>query len=259
MSAAIFDVNKQRGLYRANGPRWFAYHVINRSAGKVCREFERRARDLELTRKLPGLNTPEHMRQVWTEWDWSQGGEEWNLGVDWRRSVIEDLMLPHTGTDPVTVEIGPGGGRWSTELQALSSKLILVDLTELSMELCREKLAGADNVEYRITDGSHLPDVADESVDFIWSFDVFVHISPDDQQGYMSEFARVMKPGAKAVIHHAGQGGINGNMRSSMTSEMFAELVASHGLHLVDQFERWGPDDRFELPVAADVVSIFER
>jgi ubiquinone/menaquinone biosynthesis C-methylase UbiE len=259
MSEAVLKINKQRGLYRANGPRWFAYHVINRSAGKVCRLYERRARELELSRKLPGLNTPEHMRQVWTEWDWSQGGEEWNLGQDWRRSVVEDLMLANAGSDPVTIEIGPGGGRWSTTLQEKSSKLILVDLTELSMELCREKLAGADNVEYRITDGSHLPDVADGSVDFIWYFDVFVHISPDDQQGYMAEFARVMRPGAKAVIHHAGVGGINGNMRSAMTSELFADLVKANGLRLVDQFERWGADGRYELPVAGDVVSVFER
>jgi ubiquinone/menaquinone biosynthesis C-methylase UbiE len=258
-SAAVVKINKQRGLYKANGPRWFAYHVINRSAGKVCRLYERRARELELNRKLPGLNTPEHMRQVWTEWDWSQGGEEWNLGQDWRRSVVEDLMLANAGTNPVTIEIGPGGGRWSTALQAASSKLILVDLTELSMELCREKLAGADNVEYRITDGSRLPDVADGSVDFIWSFDVFVHISPADQQGYMAEFARVMRPGAKAIIHHAGLGGVNGNMRSAMTSGMFAELVHASGLKLVQQFERWGPDDCFELPVAGDVISIFER
>jgi hypothetical protein len=28
---------------------------------------------------------------------------------------------------------------------------------------------------------------------------------------------------------------------------------------VVDQFERWGPDERFELPVAGDVVTIFER
>ena len=109
------------------------------------------------------------------------------------------------------------------------------------MQLCREKLAGADNVEYRITDGSRLPNVADDSVDFIWSFDVFVHISPEDQQGYMSEFARVMRPGAKAVIHHAGVGGLHGDMRSAMTREMFADLVQANGLTLVDQFERWGP------------------
>ena len=44
-----------------------------------------------------------------------------------------------------------------------------------------------------------------------------------------------------------------------MTSEMFADLVKANGLTLVDQFERWGPDGCYELPVTGDVVSVFER
>ena len=104
-----------------------------------------------------------------------------------------------------------------------------------------------------------MPGIPDESIDFIWSFDVFVHIAPDDQRGYMRDFARVMSPGAKAVIHHAGQGGRNANQRSSMTSDLFAHLVTEHGLRLIEQFDRWGDNGRFGLPVAGDVVSIFER
>lgn len=256
---ATMDVAKQRGLFKANGSLWFGYHAIDRTAGKVSHFFASRARALELERGLPGLNTPEHMKQVWTEWDWSQGGEEWNLGHDWRVSVVEDLMLPNMSASPVTVEIGPGGGRWSQHLQETSEQLILVDITELSMELCRERFAGCDNVDYRITDGAGIPGVEDGSVDFIWSFDVFVHISPADQACYMRDFARAMRPGAKAVIHHAGIGGVNMNMRSSMTKEHFAELVESNGLKLISQFERWGEDDRFGLPVDGDVVSIFEH
>jgi SAM-dependent methyltransferase len=259
MSVTIPDLSKQRGLYEANGSRWFAYHVINRTAGKVCRLYERKARQLELEQGLPGLNTPEHMRQVWTKWTWPEAGEEWNLGRDWRQSVVDDLMLAHLGPDPVSLEIGPGAGRWTSHLQEASKQLIVVDVAELALEMCRKRFAACDNIEYRLTDGSGVPGVDDESVDFIWSFDVFVHIAPDDQRGYLRDFARIMRPGAKAVIHHAGIGGVNGNMRSAMTRELFCELVAEHGLRVVDQFERWGPDERFELPVAGDVVTIFER
>ena len=113
MAATLFDLRKQRGLDRANGSLWFAYHAINRSAGKVERLFDRKARTLELERGIPGLNTVENMRQVWTGWDWSGGGEEWNLGRDWRRSVVDELMLANAGPDPVALEIGPGAGRWS--------------------------------------------------------------------------------------------------------------------------------------------------
>jgi len=259
MATAMPDVAKQIDLYRANGPRWFAFHALHRSTAKMSRFFERNVRELELQKGLPGLNTPRHMRQTWSEWDWSQGGEEWNLEGDWRQAVIDDLMLANIGEAGLTVEIGPGGGRWSTTLQEKSEKLVLVDVADKALDLCREKLADCSNVEYRLTDGRGIPGFADASVDFIWSFDVFVHISPEDQRGYMADFARPLKPGARGVIHHAGIGGLNGNIRSSMTKELFAQIVAEHGLKLVDQFETWGPDGQYGLPVAGDVVSVFER
>jgi SAM-dependent methyltransferase len=250
---------RERGLYMANGVRWFGYHLMDRSAGKASRFFARRVYQFELEHGLPGLNTPENMARVWTEWDWSQGGEEWNLGNDWRRSVEDDLMLPRIPPASTTLEIGPGAGRWSSALQSASEKLILVDITALSLEMCRKRFGGCSNVEYYLTDGSGLPNIADASVDFIWSFDVFVHIAPDDQRSYMRDLARVMRPGATAVIHHAGDGGLSGNMRSSMTRELFAELVRANGLRLLDQFERWGDDGCFGLPVEGDVVSVFAR
>jgi SAM-dependent methyltransferase len=250
---------RQRDLYECNGALWFGYHLLDATASRVSRLLEHRLRRLEFERGLPGINTPEYMRHIWTEWDWSQGGEEWNLGADWRTSVVEDLMLPHVEPGAVAVEIGPGAGRWTAALQPVCSRLTLVDITEISMRLCRERFGGCANVDYQVSDGASLPAVADGSVDFIWSFDVFVHIAPDDQAGYMRDFARVLRPGAKAVIHHAGNGGLSGNMRSSMTRERFAELVEANGLRVLEQFERWGDGGRFELPVAGDAVTVFVR
>jgi 2-polyprenyl-3-methyl-5-hydroxy-6-metoxy-1,4-benzoquinol methylase len=251
--------SRERTFYTANGPLWYAYHLLDRSTAKINRLFERRVHALELERGLPGMNTVDHMRHVWTAWDWSQGGEEWNMGTEWRRAVVDDLILPYVTSHSVTLEVGPGAGRWSAALQAASAKLILVDITEISMELCRERFAECSNVEYRLTDGAGLPGMPDETIDFIWSFDVFVHIAPQDQRAYMRDFARVMRPGAKAVIHHAGQGGLNSNQRSSMTAELFARLAAELGLRLIDQFDRWGDNGIFGLPVAGDVISIIER
>ena len=132
--------DRERSFYKANGPLWYGYHVLDRLTGKLSRSLERRVHQLEMDRGLPGMNTIDHMRDVWTKWDWSQGGEDWNLGDDWRRAVVDDLMLPHVGANPVALEIGPGAGRWSSALQSAAKKLILVDITDISMKLMSGKI-----------------------------------------------------------------------------------------------------------------------
>ena len=57
-----------------------------------------------------------------------------------------------------------------------------------------------------LVDSPSLADVAPNSVDFVWSFDAFMHIAAADTASYLREFARVMRPGAVGVIHHPRQG-----------------------------------------------------
>lgn len=253
------DWAKLRTRYRDNGARWLVYHVLDRAAVRVSWFFARKTRRLEIKADLPGLNSVEYNRLKWTDYDWSEAGDEWSLGEDWRESLIEEIMLANLPADPVSLEIGPGAGRWSGALQEASIRLVLVDITERALELCREKFAGCDNVEYQLTEGASLASVEDESIDFVWSFGVFVHIAPVDQKQYLRELARVMKPGSRAVIQHAGRGGLDGGWRSSMTAELFAELLAENGLRMLRQFDRWGPDGQFTVTTPGDVITLFER
>lgn len=80
--------------------------------------------------------------------------------------------------------------------------------------------------------------VEDRSVQAVWSFDVFVHVAPVDQAGYLSEIARVLSPGGVAVIHHAN-GRNRGSLpsrhgwRSPMTAGLFGALAREHDLDVV--------------------------
>lgn len=56
----------------------------------------------------------------------------------------------------------------------------VVDVTERILEVCRERSPMRPTSSYVLTDGATLPGVADASVDFVWSFDAFVHIAPLD-------------------------------------------------------------------------------
>lgn len=103
------------------------------------------------------------------------------------------------------LEIGPGHGRWSVELAGLARRLWLVDLSPSCIEACRRRLAGHENVEYSVTDGTTLPAALRERVDFVWSFAAFVHMSAAVTRAYLGEIASVLRPGGVAIVHHPGR------------------------------------------------------
>jgi SAM-dependent methyltransferase len=203
-------------------------------------------------------------RERWTEWDWSNRGEEWNASAEWKQGLIDEVLLAWIPDGATVLEVGPGGARWSTVLQPRARRLILVDVSDRPLALCRERFAGAENVEFVLSSGNDLPGVADSSVDAIWSFDVFVHVAPVDQAGYLAEFARVLSRGGLAVIHHA-DGRNRGDLpsrsgwRSPMSRHLFATLAAERGLTVETQFDAWGADGRFDLGAYHDAITVCRK
>jgi cyclopropane fatty-acyl-phospholipid synthase-like methyltransferase len=102
--------------------------------------------------------------------------------------------------------------------------------------------------------------LADESVDVVWSFDVFVHVSPLETERYVAEIRRVLRPGGRAVIHHGNAGCTYENgFRSRTTAALFRDLVADNDLALVGQFNSWGEGGRFDVRAYGDVITAFAR
>jgi SAM-dependent methyltransferase len=209
-------------------------------------------------------NSVEVNRDRWDHWDWARAGEEWTASPEWKQSLIDDVLLRLIPDRAVVLEIGPGAGRWSRALLPRAERLILADLSARPLELCRAEFAGSANVEYVLSSGSDLPGVADACVDALWSFDVFVHIAPADQDGYLRAIARVLAPGALAAIHHA-DGRNRGRLpsrhgwRAPMSRGLFADLARQHGLALERHVDSWGPSAEFDLSAYADVISVLRK
>lgn len=206
-------------------------------------------------------HSPSENRAIWSSWDWSRGGNEWNDTEEpeqWKAALIDEVLLPHLGDARAILEVGPGGGRWSEVLLPSAERLTLVDVTQRALDLCRDRLAGADNVEYVLSEGGSFPEVEDDSIDWVWSFDVFVHIAPLDVDSYLGEIARVLRPGRTAVIHHSGGLSRFPGWRSPMSALLFARLARDRGLEVTRQFDSWS-DGRFGVRTNHDVITVLRK
>jgi ubiquinone/menaquinone biosynthesis C-methylase UbiE len=232
-------------------------------------------------------------RKHWDRAEWEQYGNGWTFHANacrqpyesWKDSVVTTFLDPYLHDADDVVEIAPGHGRWTEYMVGRTGSLTLADVTASCIDVCRERFGQYDNIRYFVNDGRSLPG-GNASADLIWSFGSFVHIDPRDTNAYLAEFARVLKPGGRFVIHHSGwpdwtlrlvpftrRAGRPGRVvqhriahgfwkpggdRVAMSSERFSKLARSHGLRVDHQVRQWGPRNEFSLAFN-DVITIGTR
>jgi SAM-dependent methyltransferase len=198
---------------------------------------------------------------AWSRHDWSQRGEEWTVSPEWKEAVVAGLIDPYVRPDAHVLEIGPGGGRWTEALLARASRVSAVDVTPACIEQCRARFAGNDRLELHLNDGASLRMIAPASVDLIFSFDVFVHLSTGVIRQYMRQFERVLKPDGVAIIHHARAGAYAPGWRSDVTADVVRRIVLRAGLRVVEQIETLPDGQRLYAHAedTPDVVTIVAR
>jgi len=118
----------------------------------------------------------------------------------WREQVMGDLLLNIDGT---VLEIGAGGGRWSQFIVPEAKRSILVDGTPASEAAIRGHFAWNADVEFVVSEDGKMPTVPDASVDFVWSFDTFVHFDDRLFWQYCREVARVLRSGGRFMLYYA--------------------------------------------------------
>lgn len=244
-----------------NGIRWTVYFTIHGLIVRIGRMIARHMRSLEIKRKLPGDNTIARNYAAWQEWNWDHKGEEWTPSLEWKQSLIDEVLLRYIEPGKTVVEIGPGAGRWTEPLQKIARRLVIVDLSERCIELCKQRFAGCDNTEFYVNDGRNLSFLSSDSLEFIWSFDVFVHINVWDTEEYVKEFSRILRNGGRGVVHHPKEGRPyeDKGWRSNTTAKLFSEMLERHGLKLIQQFDSWGASGRFNVKHFNDTISVFEK
>jgi len=182
------------------------------------------------------------------EYEWPQHGEEWsrqwgNSMVQWWGTIFPriSMLLPASRV----VEIAPGQGRWTRYLLNMCDDYAGFDISSNTVRYCNNNLASfgkARSRRFAINSGIDLPGVEDGSADLVFSFDSLVHVEMTVIRAYLTEIARVLRPGGHAFIHHSNLGmfGIKGEQNphcrgETVSAESVRNVCAELGLDVVIQ------------------------
>jgi ubiquinone/menaquinone biosynthesis C-methylase UbiE len=173
-------------------------------------------------------------------------GEEWGTPAE-VTEIVAEYIHPFVSLESVVGEIGCGGGRVAREVADHVRELHCFDVAPNMLRLAREALRDrGDNVRFGLVDGTTLP-VGAQAFDFLYAFDVFVHLDLHTQWKYIHEIARTLKPAGKAFIHTANLATDRGWTKFSqqdqyevtgfyfVTPEVIRTLISRAGMRVVKE------------------------
>jgi SAM-dependent methyltransferase len=134
-----------------------------------------------------------------TYYEIAEGPE--SLAVFWGP---ESRFLPLFNTLDLTdvIEFACGRGRHAAQFLDRASHVTLIDANASNIEACRKRFAKSGNVRCEVNVGMTLP-CPDARYSALLSYDALVHFEATDVIALLAEFARVLKPGGKALLHYS--------------------------------------------------------
>lgn len=129
------------------------------------------------------------------------------LGDEWGNpghvtEILEEFVYPYTDGSTIAVEIGSGGGRVAGRLAPRVKHLYCLDVSVEMLDRLRTALADRENVSYIHVPDATLPaDVLAAEPDFIFAFDVFVHLDLHTTWRYVKQIGDALRLGGHAFLH----------------------------------------------------------
>jgi len=235
-------------------------------------------------------------RAAWSErHEWEQHGDEWSgmaaaCGQPyelWKAALVDTFIVSSLTPTSDVLEIAPGHGRWTEHLLAGARRVEIVDINQDCLDACRVRFDDDPRLRGHLTTGSSLSFLERQSIDFAWSFDSFVHMDGDVIRGYLGELARVLRPGGRAIIHHAGirplalplapatrrlgvagrvvqrlagQGRLRDSGNRSMVSRaLVAGWARAAGFTVERQTQSWGDQGQYDVRKYGDWITILQK
>jgi 2-polyprenyl-3-methyl-5-hydroxy-6-metoxy-1,4-benzoquinol methylase len=166
-SQALQRIRQLLTLISDNGLLWTSTFASQRFLQRMAETLDVYLTNLETSRGLPGRTSVARNREKWTDYDWRGAGEEWNVSPEWKRALIDDVLVKYIDPGKDILEVGPGAGRWTEWLVKLARSVVAVDVSEKCIEMCEQRFKGCTNVRFFLNNGCGLPFLGDRSIDYI--------------------------------------------------------------------------------------------
>jgi 2-polyprenyl-3-methyl-5-hydroxy-6-metoxy-1,4-benzoquinol methylase len=162
----------------------------------------------------PTLGAVEALRDTWSQYpaQWRKDpqlnlgvttlGEEWG-GPEFADFIVE-LVGPYLGPEVDVVELGCGGGKFSQRVAPKCRSLLCTDISRAMIEHTRESLAERNvvgDVSYQVLNGVDFQGIPSGSADLIFSYDVLLHLQPQNVFSYMLDARRVLREDGVFMLH----------------------------------------------------------
>jgi len=160
------------------------------------------------------------------------------------------------------IELSCGYGRHAEYSAKLCKTLVLMDVIERNLKVCKVRLAERfSNLLYIRNNGFDFQPIGNGSVSAIYCYDSMVHFSANLVASYLIDTVRVLRPGGRALYHHSNYSGPqlqhfgqHPHARQRMTQQEFIMLAREQGLKIVESLViPWGTDE------ALDCITLVER
>jgi ubiquinone/menaquinone biosynthesis C-methylase UbiE len=168
------------------------------------------------------------------------GAAERDMQRQWRQWIwplLKQFPIDYTQC----VDFAAGYGRNTSKLLEQRGHVTAVDVNPDCVKHLKERFS-TDRVTVVLNNGVNLSELASEAYTFLYSFDAMVHFDVTIIASYLPEFARVLRPGSYAFIHHsnysAAAGGDftqNPHWRNYMSADLFKHLAMKSGFEVVKQ------------------------
>ena len=200
-------------------------------------------------------------QRFWGENKWSDDGEEWSESFGGTEKLWDDVIYPKISSylKGDVLEIASGYGRISNKLKDYSSKLYLLDMNEACVNYCKDRFKDVDHIFYILNDGLLLEGIEDNSLDFVFSWDSFVHMQKFVIETYIEEISKKLRPGGFGAIHHSDfYGGDdiysfkNIQGRSNFSPKLLKDMCDKYDLEIVKQ-------ESFKFNELVEAFSVFRK
>jgi ubiquinone/menaquinone biosynthesis C-methylase UbiE len=179
----------------------------------------------------------ETVSEPWKTSPYYEEAEKW-LHAFWDKDSVfkqlfDELDLTHV------VELAAGHGRHAEVVAEQAGQLIVMDIFEENLNVCRQRLKRFSNVICQKCQGAAFDEVGNEWATAIYCYDAMVHFSPDIVESYLQDTYRILRQGGRALYHHSNYSaateqhyGSNPHARNNMSQVLFAELCEKANLHI---------------------------